>query len=96
MELHDALTQISEIRQQMARTQVFRGYRSVTVGFSGLLAFMAASMQHRIAPNPALDFCPYLFLWLSTAAISITVIAIEMIVRGRKSALAAEHTALAV
>ena len=27
MELRDALTQIAEIRQQMARSEVFRGYR---------------------------------------------------------------------
>jgi hypothetical protein len=96
MELHDALSQISEIRRQMVRTQVFRGYRSVTVGFSGLLALLAASVQNAVAPNPSGDFRPYLLLWLSTAAVSVAGVAIEMVVRGRRSALAAEHTALAV
>jgi C4-dicarboxylate transporter len=42
MELHEALSQISEIRQQMARSEVFRGYRSMTVGFSGVLGLLAA------------------------------------------------------
>ena len=28
MELRDALTQISQIRQQVAQTEVFRGYRA--------------------------------------------------------------------
>ena len=35
MQLDDALRQISDIRHQMARSEVFRGYRSVTVGLSG-------------------------------------------------------------
>ena len=42
MELREALTQISEIRAQVARTEMFRGYRSLTVAFTGLLAFCAA------------------------------------------------------
>ena len=45
MELREALTQISEIRQQMARTEVFRGYRAMPVAFSGLLALAAAGFQ---------------------------------------------------
>ena len=39
MELRDALGQITEIRQQMARGEVFRGYRSLTVGVVGLLTW---------------------------------------------------------
>ena len=42
MELHEALTQIAEIRQQMAKSDVFRGYRSAPVAFSGLVALAAA------------------------------------------------------
>ena len=38
MDLHDALTQITEIRRQLARTEVFRGYRAMPITFSGLLA----------------------------------------------------------
>ena len=37
MELRDALAQIAEIRQHMARTEVFRGYRALPVAFSGVL-----------------------------------------------------------
>ena len=33
MELREALTQITEIRLQMARTEVFRGYRAVPAAF---------------------------------------------------------------
>ena len=38
MELREALTQITEIRLQMARTEVFRGYRAVPAAFSGAVA----------------------------------------------------------
>ena len=53
MELRDALTQISEIRHQMARTEVFRGYRAVPVAFSGLLAVSAAVAQGVALRDPA-------------------------------------------
>jgi|GEM_PF-38049 len=45
MELRDALTQITEIRLQMARTEVFRGYRAVPAAFSGAVALAAATVQ---------------------------------------------------
>jgi hypothetical protein len=96
MELRDALTQISEIREQMARAEVFRGYRSVTVGFSGLVAFVAAGLQPIVAPHPEGRVQPYLILWLSAAAISMLAVGIEMYVRGRRSALQARVTLLAV
>ena len=49
MELREALSQISEIRQQMARSEVFRGLRSVPVAFSGLLAWAAARFNSLVA-----------------------------------------------
>ena len=51
MELRDALAQISEIRSQIARNETFRGYRSATVGFSGLLALAGAAAQARWLPS---------------------------------------------
>src|SRR5947209_4479088 len=96
MELRDALTQISEIREQMARAEVFRGYRSVTVGFSGVVAFVAAALQPIVAPRPQERVQPYLVLWLSAAVISMVTVGIEMYVRGRRSALQARVTLLAV
>ena len=49
MELREALTQIAEIRRQMAKSDVFRGYRSAPVAVSGVLALGAAVVQSRIA-----------------------------------------------
>ena len=45
MELREALTQITEIRLQLARTEVFRGYRAMPVAFSGGVALLAAVIQ---------------------------------------------------
>ena len=43
--LSRALDQISEIRRQMVRSQVFRGYRPHTAALTGVLAIVAASAQ---------------------------------------------------
>jgi hypothetical protein len=98
MELRDALTDISEIRQQMARSQMFRGYRSLTVGFSGLIAFAAAGVQARFIAQPAAHINAYLALWIGAAAISASIAGGEMIWRARRSSgeLQAQITVLAV
>lgn len=98
MELQDALTQISEIRQQMVRSQVFRGYRSMTVGFSGLVAAAAALWQHFQIPDAANHIHSYLELWIGAAAISATVAGAEMAWRAHrsKSRLQGQITLLAV
>ena len=49
MELHDALSQIADIRLQMARTHTFRGYRSSTTLFSAVLAVATDSASSREA-----------------------------------------------
>ena len=98
MELHEALTQISEIRLQMARTEVFRGYRSVPVAFSGLLALLAAGIQPYWVPDPAQNFTAYLVLWAGVAVVSVLAAGTEMWIRCQRSAspLTREITWLAV
>lgn len=98
VELHDALAQISDIRQHLARTETFRGYRSATVGFSAFLAFAAGSLQTMFVPDPAADIARYLTLWVGVAVFSVAVTAIEMFVRCSRSVslLAVQHTRLAV
>ena len=83
MELRDALTQISEISQQMARTEVFRGYRALPVAFSGLLAFVAAAAQGLILPEPAQHITAYLGLWTGAAVLGAFAAALEMVIRAR-------------
>jgi hypothetical protein len=78
MELREALTQITEIRAQMARSETFRGYRSATVGFSGLLALAGAVLQAVWIPNPGEQVQAYLFLWVGIAAVCVAAVGIEL------------------
>lgn len=98
MELRDALTQISEIRQQMARTEVFRGYRALPVAFSGLLAFGAAFLQGAFLRDPSQHITGYLGLWTGAALLGAFAAGLEMVIRSRvtPSSLRREITWLAV
>ena len=88
MELRDALTQITEIRLQLARTEVFRGYRAMPVAFSGGVAVLAAVMQTVAIPDPAVQIGPYLGLWIGAAVVSALAAGLEMMIRARNSASA--------
>lgn len=85
MELRDALTQISEIRRQMARTEVFRGYRAVPVAFSGLLALAAGAIQATWIVAPAEQMGAYLALWIGAAIVSAIGAGTEMTLRARQA-----------
>lgn len=98
MELREALTQIAEIRLQMARTQVFRGYRAVPVAFSGLLAIFAALLQSAWIADPLQNLAAYLTLWVGAAVVSAIAAGVEMVIRSHShgTALTREITWLAV
>ena len=85
MELHDALRQISDIRHQMARGEIFRGYRSTTVGFSGILGLAAAALQTQWVASPAADLERYLVLWVGVAVTSAAVAGVELAFRAGRS-----------
>jgi hypothetical protein len=78
MELRDALCQIHEIRQQMARSETFRGYRSLTSAGSGSLAWLAAACQPYLVGTPTVDLDRYLLLWVGVAAMSLAMVAIGL------------------
>lgn len=98
MQLDEALRQISDIRQQMAQSEVFRGYRSITVGFSGIAGLCAAAIQRHWVASPEVELGRYLSLWLAVAIVSLTTAGAEIYWRARRtgSGLAREHTLLAV
>ena len=87
MELREALSQISEIRVQMARTETFRGYRSGTVAFSGLLGVAGAAAQAAWIPDPAWNIRTYLALWVGMAAVCTAIWGAEMVLRCRRATL---------
>jgi hypothetical protein len=86
MELRDALTQITEIRLQLARTEVFRGYRAVPVAFSGGVAVLAALVQTVTVVDPIAQIGRYLGLWIGAAVVSGLAAGLEMIIRARTAA----------
>jgi hypothetical protein len=81
MELREALTQITEIRSRLAHIEVYRGYRSAPVAFSGFLALAAGLAQGIWLPNPGERLGDYLTLWIGAAAISLGLAGLEMAVR---------------
>lgn len=86
MELREAMAQIAEIRQRMARGQVFRGYRAATTAFSGAVAVCTAVGQAFLIGDPARDRIGFVQLWVLAAIVSVVVMAMEMAVRVRRSA----------
>ncbi|HKX09984.1 MAG TPA: hypothetical protein VJN67_17425 [Stellaceae bacterium] len=83
-DLDKALAEISEIRSQMARGTVFRGYGPATLAATGGLALLAAIAQGVWLPHPAGQVGLYIALWGATAVISVTLIGLDMILRSRR------------
>lgn len=98
MELHEALTQISEIHRRASATGEFRGYRAVPVAISGLAAIIAAIGQPYVVPDPVHQVPRYLLYWSMAAAIAATPAAIRIYLRDWRDAhsYARELTRLAV
>jgi hypothetical protein len=87
MELREALTQITEIRLQLARTEVFRGYRAMPVAFTGGVALVAALVQSATISEPSAQVGAYLALWIGAAVVSGLAAGVEMLMRARDAAL---------
>lgn len=75
MELHEALSQIAEIRSRAAAAERFHGYRAWPVASSGVLAVVVAIVQPFWIPDPSTNFTSYLILWLTTAFLAATAAA---------------------
>jgi hypothetical protein len=85
MRIEDALSQVRTIQTHLARTQRCCCYCSATVAASGFFAVLAAATQSVHLPNPLLDLQKYLFLWIGVAALSVAVIAAEMLWRWQQT-----------
>ena len=71
MEYGRALDQISEIHQHLARTEVYRGYRSLPVALSGAVGVIAAALQ---APGlAAADPAGFVLFWTAIAVVAALV-----------------------
>jgi hypothetical protein len=83
MDVGRALNQIAEIHQQIAKGEVYRGYRSVPVAASGVIGLVAAALQpHQLATQDPLAFVVY---WSVVAGIAglvgISEIAYNYVIR---------------
>ena len=81
MNLQDAIAQNGEIQTQLERTQTFRGYRSVAVGTTGLLATVGSVVQSLWLVNPANAVNKWLALWITIAAASVVIAGWELMQR---------------
>jgi hypothetical protein len=90
MELHEALSQISAIREHVARAETFRGYRSAIVGFSSVACLAAAMVQSLWIPHPQQTPGRWLMLWVATAAMCLATVGCEMVWRRRRGAASHE------
>ena len=85
MHLRQALLDIAEIRNQIARTEQCRALRSASVGFSGVLAFVAAAVQAVWIPVPEQQMERYLALWTTVAVLGFAVPAGRLVLRYYRS-----------
>jgi hypothetical protein len=73
----DALDQISEIHKHLAKSEVYRGYRSLPVALSGVVGFVAAWLQ---APGlGANDPVGFVVFWSAIAAVSVVLGSSEIV-----------------
>lgn len=77
MDLSRALADISEIRQQIARGEIYRGYRPLPIAASGLIGVAAAWLEAPgLGPGDPVGFVVY---WTAIAALAGFVGASEII-----------------
>jgi len=97
-ELRQALDDINAIRTQVARGTQFRGYGPVSIASSGILALAVAAAQVRWVQSSEHDLRLFLLVWISTAAIAVSLSALETVFRVRRvhSGLALEMIQAAV
>jgi hypothetical protein len=73
MDLPNALERLDEIHAQMAKGEVFRGYRPVPVAVAGAVGLVAGWLQPRLLPAGD-DGTGFLGYWLAVAALNLAVI----------------------
>ncbi|MGH7806195.1 MAG: hypothetical protein ACREQJ_17745 [Candidatus Binatia bacterium] len=83
-ELDEALAQISAIRKQIARAEVFRGYGPAAVLGTAAIAAFAAIVQPLVVAHPVDDVLRYLALWTVAAASCAILVVAETIARTRR------------
>jgi hypothetical protein len=87
MQLEHALTQIAEIRRQMALSRRFRGFRAATTLATAAAALAMAAWQSWRTPEPA----QFVLLWVAVAVACMGACAAEVIWRYFNSGSASQQ-----
>lgn len=72
VDLTSALDRIEEIHAQVAKGEVFRGYRPVPVALAGAIGLLAGWLQPRVVPAGG-DGTGFLAFWLAVAAFNVAL-----------------------
>jgi hypothetical protein len=83
-ELDRALLDINFVRGHIARTTQFKGYGPLTLAVTGLFALGVAALQARMPAAPNGRAFVFIAIWCATAAITVTLIGVEAVVRSRR------------
>ncbi len=75
MDLTNALDRIEEIHAQIAKGEVFRGYRPIPVAAAGAIGLLAGWLQPRVLPAGD-DGTAFLWYWLSVAALNVVLMGV--------------------
>jgi hypothetical protein len=89
MSKRDAEQHLSHIYDHVARNEVYRGYRSVPVAITGLMAFLAAALQPLLIGSPAPS--TFLLYWTIVAIVSISMTGVPVYLRYRRADTRIEH-----
>jgi len=75
VELHQALSDLAEVRDRLARVQQFEGYSSAAATASGAGALVAGFVQRQIAALPALPEAlgRYVIIWMVCLAVALAL-----------------------
>lgn len=73
MDLTNALDRIEEIHAQIAKGEVFRGYRPIPVAVAGAIGLLAGWLQPRLLASGD-DGTAFLWYWLCVAALNVVLI----------------------
>lgn len=84
MDLTNALDRIEEIHAQIAKGEVFRGYRPIPVAAAGAIGLLAGWLQPRVLPAGD-DGTGFLWYWLSVAALNVVLIGVVLAAGHRRS-----------
>ncbi len=76
MEHDDALAKITEIHSHLARSGIYKGYRSLYVGISGIIGIGAGALESFFVPVVASKL--FVFYWLIIAGINLSMCALMM------------------